>query len=128
MIQTVRAKLWSAADLDAAATLVSGPIDVRYFESVALLLKATHSSGTPSLKAEYAVGHDGEDFGDFSALTEIEDDTANIGGSATPDPENWHSFAFDPGGACFIKIRLTELAALNNNVVDAFLLGSERLQ
>lgn len=127
-VQTISMKLWDGADLDASGTLTSPSLDVRYLQSVALMLKVTHGSGTPSLKAEYAVSADGEDFGDFSALTEIIDDTANIGGSATPDPEGWHSFEFTPSGR-FIKIKLTELTTtLDNNVVSALLLGQEELR
>lgn len=112
-----RTALWAAEDLDSGGTLTSPVIDTKRMYSIALLLKAANAGGTAGVSIKYATSPDGTNFGAYDNV--IEDDSV-----ALTTPEDWHEYVIAPAGR-WIKVQLTELKSLNNNVIDAKLQFSE---
>lgn len=111
-----RAVLWETQDLDSGASLTTGVIDTRRMHSMTLILRVTNAGGDADVSIKYAVSPDGTNFGSYDNVVESSTKTEH----ATNNPEDYHEYEIATGSS-FIKIRVTDIATLNNNVVDGVL-------
>lgn len=108
-------RLWNAADLDSGASLTTEAIDCRFADPEYLMFRVTQGSGTPDVKIEVAISNDGTTFNEFTSQEPIIASTNTTYGSL--NPQDYHSITVP--GAPWIKLRVTDVAALDNNVIDA---------
>lgn len=111
-------RLWTSQDLDNAGTLESGAIDCRTSDPEGLMIRVTNA-GAASIKIEVAFSNDGTTFNDYAAQEALV--TASV--SEWTIPEDYHMV--NVPWAPFVKLRVTEVASLDDNVVDAVLWMTE---
>lgn len=116
-----RHTLWTDTDLDSGLTLESPVIDCQLADPEYLALKITNAGGNADAKLEVAFSTDGVTFNAYDSQDPLIASTNTE--FAGKNPEDMHIIAVP--GAPFIKLRLTELATLNNNVVNAQLFMRE---
>lgn len=109
-----RHRLWQSQDLDAGGTLVSPVIDCTRSDPEYLLFRISNGSGAADAKIEFVVSFDGVTFNSYDSQDPI---VASTNTEFTgKNPEELHLLTCP--GAPFLKLRVTELGGLNNNVVD----------
>jgi hypothetical protein len=113
----VPVRLWDAQDLDNTGTLTSPAIDCRKADPEFLMFRITNSGGNADAKIEVAISNDGTNFNSFTSQPALVASTATD--YASLNPEEYHTI--NVPSAPWIKIQITELATLDNNVVHGTL-------
>lgn len=113
--------LWSGQDLDSLAAIESSGTRTNLMSAIGLMFRVTNAGGNASVKIEYALSKDGVTYTSYDTVVDAATATTWAGNS----PEGWHQYAITFNAAPYIKFKVTDLATLNNNVVDAVLVFSE---
>ena len=108
-------RLWATQNLDSTGTLTSPAINCQKADPDFLLFRIANAGGAADAKIEIAISNDGVNFNSFTSQDPIS--TSTNTDYATQNPEEYHSL--NVPSAPWIKLRITELASLNTNVVDA---------
>ena len=109
--------LWTDTDLDNGLTLESAVIQCFRREPDILMFQVTNAGGSADVKIEYAVSNDGVNFNSYTSQDAICTSTATV--YASQGPEEYHAMIVP--SAPYIKIKVTDLASLDDNVVNATL-------
>lgn len=109
--------LWTAQDLDSGGTLTTNAIACWERFPDVLMFRVTNASADADVKIEVAFSNDGVNFNNYTSQDALTTSTATV--YATQNPEEYHALIVP--SAPWIKLKITELASANNNVVDATL-------
>lgn len=114
MHRLVPLRLLTAQDLDSGGTVETGVIDLRTADLDHCVIQIVQSGGDADVKIQAAISIDGTTFNDYDSQEDIIASTNTEWTGA--NPEDPHSFLVAVS-APFIKLKLTELATLNDNTI-----------
>jgi hypothetical protein len=107
--------LWLTTSLDSGNTIESSIIPCWERSPNVMMFRVTNASGAADVKIEVAFSNDGYNFNSYTSQDPII--TSTLTEYSAKNPEEYHSIIVP--SAPYIKLKVTELALLNSNVVDA---------